>query len=153
MAWDDLVGESALLMFDKKEQDLNGPARRGAGHNRDAHSGGRGIAAPAGDYPWDSRGVAQLRGDVRRRGAAGGQTHFCRRATAAHARSRPVLTGEAMAGSGRLFIDYRLDAEIDHWLLDEFQDTSVGHWSVLRNLVDEAVQDPSGERSFFASVT
>ncbi len=28
----------------------------------------------------------------------------------------PVLTGEAMAGNGRLFIDYRLDAEIDHWV-------------------------------------
>ena len=61
----------------------------------------------------------------------------------------PVLTGEAVAGNGRLYIDYRLDSEIDHWLLDEFQDTSVGQWSVLRNLVDEAVQDPTGERTFF----
>ena len=50
---------------------------------------------------------------------------------------------------GRLFIDFRLDAEIDHWLLDEFQDTSFGQWSVLRNLVDEALQDPTGRRSFF----
>jgi len=49
----------------------------------------------------------------------------------------------------RLFIDFRLDAEIDHWLLDEFQDTSFGQWSVLRNLVDEALQDPTGARSFF----
>lgn len=49
----------------------------------------------------------------------------------------------------RLFIDYRLDAEIDHWLLDEFQDTSFGQWSVLKNLIDEVVQDPTGTRSFF----
>jgi len=49
----------------------------------------------------------------------------------------------------RLFIDWRLDAQIDHWLLDEFQDTSFGQWSVLRNLIDEAVQDPAGVRSFF----
>ena len=57
-----------------------------------------------------------------------------------------------LAGSdreGRLAIDYRLDAQFDHWLLDEFQDTSQGQWSVLRNLIDEAVQDPTGRRSFF----
>ena len=49
----------------------------------------------------------------------------------------------------RLAIDWRLDAQFDHWLLDEFQDTSFGQWSVLRNLIDEAVQDPEGRRSFF----
>ena len=51
--------------------------------------------------------------------------------------------------SGRLSIDYRLDAEIDHWLLDEFQDTSFAQWSVLRGLIDETVQDPERRRSFF----
>lgn len=59
----------------------------------------------------------------------------------------PVLSSES--GDDRLFIDYRLDAEIDHWLLDEFQDTSFGQWSVLKNLIDEVVQDPAGVRSFF----
>ena len=49
----------------------------------------------------------------------------------------------------RLLIDFRLDASFEHWLLDEFQDTSFGQWSVLRNLIDEAVQDPAGRRSFF----
>ena len=58
------------------------------------------------------------------------------------------LTREA-AAEARLFIDWRLDAQIDHWLLDEFQDTSFGQWSVLRNLIDEAVQDPMAARSFF----
>ena len=50
-----------------------------------------------------------------------------------------VLSRDA-ADDRRLFIDFRLDAEIDHWLLDEFQDTSFGQWSVLRNLIDEAVR-------------
>ena len=59
----------------------------------------------------------------------------------------PVLA--ATTGEGRLAIDFRLDAQFDHWLLDEFQDTSRGQWSVLRNLIDEAVQDPTGRRSFF----
>ncbi|NKB23475.1 MAG: AAA family ATPase [Kiritimatiellae bacterium] len=49
----------------------------------------------------------------------------------------------------RLYIDYRLDCKLDHWLLDEFQDTSDMQWEVFRNVVDEIVQDPSGERSFF----
>ncbi len=56
---------------------------------------------------------------------------------------------ETEDGDARLFIDFRLDACFEHWLLDEFQDTSFGQWSVLRNLIDEAVQDPSGRRSFF----
>jgi ATP-dependent helicase/nuclease subunit A len=60
----------------------------------------------------------------------------------------PVLTG-AGPGEGRLMIDWRLDSKFDHWLLDEFQDTSFGQWSVLRNLLDEAVQDPEQRRSLF----
>lgn len=59
-----------------------------------------------------------------------------------------MLSG-ALSDERRLAIDYRLDAETDHWLLDEFQDTSFGQWSVLKNLIDEAVQDPTGTRSFF----
>lgn len=44
---------------------------------------------------------------------------------------------------------YRLDSRYDHWLLDEFQDTSRPQWEVLSTFVDEVVQDPGGERSFF----
>ena len=61
----------------------------------------------------------------------------------------PGLTSGGAGGDGRLLVDWRLDAKFDHWLLDEFQDTSHGQWSVLRNLIDEAVQDPEGRRSFF----
>jgi ATP-dependent helicase/nuclease subunit A len=58
-------------------------------------------------------------------------------------------TGAEAVEGGRLLVDWRLDAKFDHWLLDEFQDTSHGQWSVLRNLIDEAVQDPEGRRSLF----
>lgn len=49
----------------------------------------------------------------------------------------------------RSLIDYRLDASFDHWLFDEFQDTSRPQWQVVADLIDEIVQDDSGTRSFF----
>lgn len=55
----------------------------------------------------------------------------------------PWVTGE-----GDLW--FRLDARHQHWLLDEFQDTSRVQWRVIGGLVDEVIQDDSGERSFFA---
>jgi len=64
-------------------------------------------------------------------------------AGAGHALSR------AAGIEGRLYIDYRLDARLNHWLIDEFQDTSDLQWQVLSNLADEVIQDTSGERSFF----
>ena len=58
-----------------------------------------------------------------------------------------ILSSEV--GNSRLYIDYRLDARLNHWLLDEFQDTSDLQWQVLENLIDEAIQDDSGRRSLF----
>jgi len=52
-------------------------------------------------------------------------------------------------GEGRLHVDYRLDGQFDHWLLDEFQDTSNGQWQVIANLIDEVLQDTEGRRSLF----
>jgi ATP-dependent helicase/nuclease subunit A len=49
----------------------------------------------------------------------------------------------------RLQIDCRLDARFRHWLLDEFQDTSLIQWQVLENLLDEVIQNPDGERTLF----
>ncbi len=49
----------------------------------------------------------------------------------------------------RQLMDFRLDSQFDHWLFDEFQDTSRPQWEVVANLIDEIVQDGSGERSFF----
>ena len=45
-------------------------------------------------------------------------------------------------------VDFRLDARIDHWLLDEFQDTSPAEWNGLLPLIDEAASDEQ-ERSMF----
>lgn len=49
----------------------------------------------------------------------------------------------------KLYIDYRLDCHHDHWLIDEFQDTSLLQWHAIENLIDEIIQDTSGQRSFF----
>ncbi len=62
----------------------------------------------------------------------------------------PMLTLNPSAAVNRLDIDYRLDGQFDHWALDEFQDTSRRQWQVVRNLIDEVVQDTSETRSFFA---
>ncbi len=56
---------------------------------------------------------------------------------------RPDLAGE---------VYYRLDTRVAHLLLDEFQDTSVEQWSVLRPFVEEIIShgDPQqAGRSFF----
>ena len=49
----------------------------------------------------------------------------------------------------RTLLDFRLDGQYDHWLFDEFQDTSRSQWQVVENLIDEVVQDSSAERSLF----
>jgi len=46
-------------------------------------------------------------------------------------------------------VEFRFDGKYDHWLLDEFQDTSVAQWAVIQNLIDEVVNDVEGERSLF----
>jgi ATP-dependent helicase/nuclease subunit A len=61
------------------------------------------------------------------------------------------LMGEWVGGEDarlrREAVDFRLDARYDHWLLDEFQDTSRADWQGLLPLVDEAVA--AGEGSLF----
>ena len=59
----------------------------------------------------------------------------------------PRLVG-ALPPDARLALEYRLDARIRHWALDEFQDTSHEQWRALENLVDEAAQS-DGEKSVF----
>lgn len=59
----------------------------------------------------------------------------------------PVLSG--LQDSDRLYIDYRLDGSFDHWLLDEFQDTSTVQWRALANLADELLGSQDGNRSLF----
>lgn len=47
-----------------------------------------------------------------------------------------------------LDVNYRLDGRVNHWLLDEFQDTSFLQWRVIQPLAEEVLQSESG-RSFF----
>ena len=60
-----------------------------------------------------------------------------------------ALLSRQASTEGRIYIDYRLDCRLDHWLLDEFQDTSDLQWAAIRNLADEILQDTSGARTFF----
>jgi ATP-dependent helicase/nuclease subunit A len=46
-------------------------------------------------------------------------------------------------------VAYRTDQKFEHWLLDEFQDTSRPQWKILKTFIDEVVMDPEGQRSFF----
>ncbi len=41
-------------------------------------------------------------------------------------------------------VDFRLDARYEHWLLDEFQDTSRADWAGLLPLIDEAAGEVGG---------
>jgi ATP-dependent helicase/nuclease subunit A len=146
-AWPELRAGRATLEFDRKKQELDGAACGALADLVRQVIGGelarrlettRGIHAVV-------RGYEQTyHAQVRR----AGRLSFAdvQRLLAPEA-GVPALSSDP--GGDRIFIDYRLDAEIDHWLLDEFQDTSFGQWSVLKNLIDEVVQDPTGGRSFF----
>ena len=45
-------------------------------------------------------------------------------------------------------LEYRMDAKLEHWALDEFQDTSRGQWKALGNLIDESRQSDCGKSVF-----
>lgn len=152
-AWPELEAGRAVLEFDRKKQELDPAACAAlAALTRGMVSGElqrrlemtRGIHAVLASYE------AVYHDAVRR---AGKLTFGDVQRLLQPDAGAPVLSadggGAPDAGERRLLIDYRLDGEIDHWLLDEFQDTSFGQWSVLENLIDEAVQDPTGARSFF----
>lgn len=49
----------------------------------------------------------------------------------------------------RTQVAYRIDQNFDHWLLDEFQDTSRLQWTILRAFIDEVLMDDAAQRSFF----
>lgn len=57
--------------------------------------------------------------------------------------------GLALPFSGREGIEERLDEKTDHYLIDEFQDTSDNQWEAISRLVDEAITDADFSRSFF----
>jgi len=46
-------------------------------------------------------------------------------------------------------MEFRLDCEIKHWLLDEFQDTSTLQYKVLERNIDEIISNADEDRSVF----
>lgn len=60
-----------------------------------------------------------------------------------------TLTTNPSQENNKLYIDYRMDNRYDHWLIDEFQDTSRPQWYIIANLIDEIMNDITGKRSFF----
>ena len=64
----------------------------------------------------------------------------------------PVVLGRGLGRDAAATLEtlaYRWYQRFDHWLLDEFQDTSRVQWDVLGKWVDEAIQDPEGDKSVF----
>ena len=49
----------------------------------------------------------------------------------------------------RFDFSLRLDARTDHWLFDEFQDTSLKQWCIVEDNLDQVLTDESGKRSAF----
>ncbi|MFH1435600.1 MAG: UvrD-helicase domain-containing protein [Pseudomonadota bacterium] len=85
---------------------------------------------------------------VRRRGSLTfGDVQFL--LTAGNESSGGALLSRRSSEERRLLMDFRLDCGLDHWLIDEFQDTSDLQWEVLRAVADEILRDASGRRSFF----
>ena len=66
-----------------------------------------------------------------------------------------LIRGESneISYSNTLTLEERIDAKTDHYMLDEFQDTSNQQWKILENLADEAILNDPGtsgrNRSFF----
>lgn len=71
-------------------------------------------------------------------------------------RKRGMLTFSdipAMLNSGACpvggLVEYRLDAKFNHWLFDEFQDTSKDQWEFFKNIIDNVVYDGGGKKTFY----
>ena len=64
-----------------------------------------------------------------------------------------LIRGESneISYSNMQTLEERIDAKTDHYMLDEFQDTSNRQWEILSNLADEVINNYAGERnrSFF----
>lgn len=59
------------------------------------------------------------------------------------------LASKAGNEAWRTSAGYRIDQKFDHWLLDEFQDTSRPQWKILETFIDEVLTNPGGNRGFF----
>ena len=149
-SWEDLKNGEAIITVNRGKQTITGPAteliiaitRRLVAHELKIKLvRTRGVWLILNEY---EHFYSQL---VRRRGRL---TFHDMQVILAGAPGSPApVVSQRPDDDTRLRIDYRLDANYHHWLLDEFQDTSRLQWAVIANLIDEAMQDPSGERSLF----
>jgi ATP-dependent exoDNAse (exonuclease V) beta subunit len=55
----------------------------------------------------------------------------------------------AARSSSAPLLAFRLDGDIDHLLLDEFQDTAPAQWRAIRSLVNAITASPEGNGTFF----
>ena len=76
-----------------------------------------------------------------------GQLSFADITQVLAAAAAPALSLDG--GPDLLYIAYRLDGRYEHWMFDEFQDTSNTQWDVFRNLMDEVLHTPEADRTFF----
>ena len=61
----------------------------------------------------------------------------------------PILLSNSGDELERLNRNYRLDRKYEHWMLDEFQDTSPSQWQVIEPLLEEVLYDSEDSRMFF----
>ncbi len=59
----------------------------------------------------------------------------------------------ALPEDRRLALEYRMDAKIRAWALDEFQDTSREQWAAIENLIGESLQSDDGKSVFVVGDT
>lgn len=142
--WQDLVGGNAELMWMRKKTPVTGAAARALVKLvRTLMS--REFLVRAGR----TRGVAEvmrmLEAEYAKKVKSRGRLSF---ADVQRLLSQAVSGAAWTAGQEDLW--FRLDSRNRHWLLDEFQDTSRVQWKVVGGLVDEVIQDTSGDRSYFA---
>ncbi len=103
------------------------------------------------------RATAQLGGELRAQNQASARLlerydeHLreVRRTTRRVAFDELTRTLGAGTSSAAADLALRIDGEIDHLLLDEFQDTSPAQWRVLRPIASELAADGTGRRSVF----
>jgi len=61
--------------------------------------------------------------------------------------SKILLSGEFSLG--KEFVEYKFDQKYEHWLFDEFQDTSREQWAVFENLIDSVVDNVGKSSVYF----
>ena len=144
--WNDLGRGDAVILWERKKTPLTGKVARAWVRVAEAI-----LQNELTCRAQRTRGMAALmdlyEAEYARRVRSRGRLSFAdvqRLLAAATASSEEWAAGE----SGDLW--FRLDGRYDHWLFDEFQDTSRVQWNVVRGLVDEVMQDDSGRRSFYA---